>query len=855
MKKKKHKWKYQINIKKKILVLIILGVSLFVGLGYAVIQSNLNIFGTLEVSKYDKTLYGVMKKDASRNIASTYLGNHIDSISGDGTEAIYYYDEYVDPNNIIFAGTCWEMVRTTDVGGVKLLYNGEPENGQCLDTRGNHVGYDGETYTALNGNYWYGTNYTYDPTTNKFSLKGTKNQEVWSDSTYTTLLGKYTCKSTSSDGTCSSLYYVNDYYNNNRGYVIGITGSEVFRYFGLVRYNRSAESPAYIGYMYGDLGTRTRESIYLNDSFNSSANFSYSNWTVETTNYIADSYDYGQTTAGNYTLTSPTQLTIIPDLSTLIGKYIMNNTTSGTTLYYVVGVSSTTKVYAIKLADGDTNQIINVADSLTDNLNGTYSLDTPTPVDYKVWFANYTDYKNKYTCGGANVSCANPRYMYNTNVLSYDYVSGIIQASLTRNGLALVSPQKIEAGDWYKNYNTTYKDYKYTCGDTSTTCTETSLRLITSKTAKGYTYEPNYYYGESVIIENNKYKLQNTSDLETITNSTTLSTHHYACLEPGAKECDNAVYIYYGTASGDVGRMKMSNGITSAEGMLDYMLKSNTKDSVIKRGLESWYEKFIYLYDDMIEDSIYCNDRTYDTTAGRTFAESGWNDNGGDPTKFLYFNDNTGTDLYCTNPTDRFSTSNAQARTNYKVGLLTLSEANLIGNMRAPRNGSGYHLMPAYQFDNAAFTGRVYYLGDTRGGYAYNQEGLRPSITLKEGTEYMSGTGTTGDPYIVKVEGWSLQSSMFPIESQQWLYLENGKKISNGWHQLNDTHGNPNMYYFENGYSHHGWLELDNNKYYLSTFDDDDNGIIDGRRLTNETREIDGVNYTFAENGVCTNCE
>lgn len=854
MTKKKHKWKYKINVKKKVLVLVILGVSLFVFLGYARLESNFNIFGTLEVAKYDKTLYGVMKKDASKNIASTYSGNHIDSVTEQGTESIYYYDEYVDPNNIIFAGTCWEMIRTTDVGGVKLLYNGEPENGQCLDTRGNHVGYDGETYTGLNGNYWYGTNYTYDPTTNKFSLKGTKNQEVWSDSTYTTLLGKYTCKSTSSDGTCSTLYFVNEYYSNNRGYVIEITGSEVFRYFGLVRYNRSAESPAYVGYMYGDLGTRTRDSIYLNDSFSSSANFSYSNWVVATTNYVADSYDYGQTTAGYYTLTSPTQLTTIPDLSTLIGKYIMNNGTSDTAVYYVVGVSSTTKVYAIKLAGGDTNQIINVADSVTDNLNGTYSLDTPTPVDYKVWFANYTDYKNKYTCGESNLSCANPRYMYNTKNLGYDYVSGIIQASLTRNGLALVSPQKIEAGDWYKNFNTTYKDYKYTCGDTSTTCTETSLRLITSKTAKGYTYEPNYYYGESVIIDNNKYKLQNTSDLETITNSTTLSTHHYACLEPGAKECDNAVYIYYGTASGDVGRMTMSNGITSAEGMLDYMLKSNTKDSVIKRGLESWYEKFIYLYDDMIEDSIYCNDRTYDTTAGRTFAESGWNDNGGDPTKYLYFNDNTGTDLYCTSPTDRFSTSNAQARTNYKVGLLTLSEANLIGNMRSPRSGSGYHLMPAYQFDNAAFTGRVYYLGDTKGGYVYNQEGLRPSITLKEGTEYISGTGTTGDPYIVKVEGWSLQSSMFPIESQQWLYLENGKKISNGWHQLNDTHGDPNMYYFENGYSYHGWLEIDNNKYYLSTFDDDDNGIVDGRRLNNETREIDGVNYTFDQNGVCTNC-
>ena len=67
MVKKKHKWKYQINIRKKILVLIILGVFLFVGLGYAILESNLNIFGTLEVAKYDKTLYGVFVKNYREN--------------------------------------------------------------------------------------------------------------------------------------------------------------------------------------------------------------------------------------------------------------------------------------------------------------------------------------------------------------------------------------------------------------------------------------------------------------------------------------------------------------------------------------------------------------------------------------------------------------------------------------------------------------------------------------------------------------------------------------------------------------------------------------------------------------------
>ncbi len=48
---KKHKWKYRINVRNKILVLVILGISLFVGLGYALIETGLSMVGILEVNK------------------------------------------------------------------------------------------------------------------------------------------------------------------------------------------------------------------------------------------------------------------------------------------------------------------------------------------------------------------------------------------------------------------------------------------------------------------------------------------------------------------------------------------------------------------------------------------------------------------------------------------------------------------------------------------------------------------------------------------------------------------------------------------------------------------------------------
>ena len=38
---------------------------------------------------------------------------------------IVYYRGDVDDNNVVFANKCWKMIRTTDTGGVKLLYNGE----------------------------------------------------------------------------------------------------------------------------------------------------------------------------------------------------------------------------------------------------------------------------------------------------------------------------------------------------------------------------------------------------------------------------------------------------------------------------------------------------------------------------------------------------------------------------------------------------------------------------------------------------------------------------------------------------------------------------------------------------------
>ncbi len=82
----------------------------------------------------------------------------------DDENPIYYYRGSVTNNNVIFANSCWKIVRTTSTGGVKLLYNGIPnENGGCTSSSDyNNVGKDdfndsGQTLASIG--YMYGTRY------------------------------------------------------------------------------------------------------------------------------------------------------------------------------------------------------------------------------------------------------------------------------------------------------------------------------------------------------------------------------------------------------------------------------------------------------------------------------------------------------------------------------------------------------------------------------------------------------------------------------------------------------------------------------------------------------------------------
>ena len=216
----------------------------------------------------------------------TNLYNIVQLASGDeevpslpSTYMQYFYPNETTDNNVLFAGKCWKGIRTTKMGGVKLIYSGLPgEDGSCMNTGealsagksemlseedllANHpditteedlykyvlsysgVGYMyGEGYLTLpkelgdsvstnisyysysssnNNNYYFSDSVVYENGT--YTLQNPA-QYVWADS-YESLKGYYTCMNTSSS--CSYVYYVGE--TTSTSYrVLSLSGGETF---------------------------------------------------------------------------------------------------------------------------------------------------------------------------------------------------------------------------------------------------------------------------------------------------------------------------------------------------------------------------------------------------------------------------------------------------------------------------------------------------------------------------------------------------------------------------------------------------------------------------------------------------
>ena len=227
---------------------------------------NNSLITTMPV--YLKGLARIMAKNAyldngKSEYVSSCSGVDFNSISSDtngkgiyeiastknDTYPIYYYRGAVD-NNVKFAGFCWKAIRTTDTGGVKLIYNGAPDNdGYCTTTTGTNtqtstysfnanytsLTYIGYMYGTIHNNYAlssssfeqsyvYGKDVTYSGDT--YTLIDTMTSTgTWATDYNTLNNNHYTCRTTGT--TCTSVYYI--YYTTSEdiNYITLTNGKKV----------------------------------------------------------------------------------------------------------------------------------------------------------------------------------------------------------------------------------------------------------------------------------------------------------------------------------------------------------------------------------------------------------------------------------------------------------------------------------------------------------------------------------------------------------------------------------------------------------------------------------------------------
>ena len=712
----------------------------------AYLKSNVIITGGIgtisnpyTVSK--ETLYDVLRNASATPLATAYTGDHKDADGVYEPKTIYHWYgendntglEITNKYNVVFGGYCWQMIRTTDTGGVRLLYNGVPTTGT---SHGNTTYYCGPNrfgdYTTtvdLAGSYYFSNSYTVTTEGNysEFTLDNPTLITIDSSNASTQVASiaanyPYTCMSDTIDDSCDDLYKVvslssrttvNVYESINRDSI------------ATAAYNTNANSISDVGYMY-----KTRYPV-------TSTSMAKTSPTLLSTMTITSTYN-NYNFASSYTMNGNSHVLTNSQKGNAItgypqswqGMYYCTSGTSCTTMYYVAAVDGTT-LYRFTISSGKQYDDFKylIGDTITDNNDGTFTLtgnvqELQPSNYYSVWFSNYSNYNNKWIC-----------------------LPGYYSSS--------IGPQN---------------DTIYTCGSTSTANNVKALAKITAVTNKSLTYSILYKYGytynRGLKTDGNPGSagslqyLYNWGSTSTTVTSTiggigtsgykVLTKSHATCLNLSG-ECNNYNYINYTTSSYIYSAQipddtTTNNSQTDTDSMFYKMFYNfSNSPSQAKDIIDDWYEDELETdYEAYVDYTNYCNNRHISNYGSWNPTESTINTNNN-----LLFDEYTLTnDLSCEDQ-DIMNETNSVS----KIALMSAPEMNLLNNNKARAAGRGYWLMTPYRFTintSAAQVRTISYLG-AFGSFTVNINviSIRPAISLIAGLGYTQGNGRQDNPYVV----------------------------------------------------------------------------------------------------------
>ena len=193
---------------------------------------------------------------------------------------------------------------------------------------------------------------------------------------------------------------------------------------------------------------------------------------------------------------------------------------------------------------------------------------------------------------------------------------------------------------------------------------------------------------------------------------------------------------------------------------------ANTNNSTILTNLETWYNNNLTAYESVIDNSVWCNDKTNVTDTSYNPWSNGGNATGlGYGTNKTYYGatkrlvgtsgsaGGTGPSLKCNGELSKITS---------KVGLITADELAFAGYAKGLQNTTTYlqenatdtwwwSLSPNYFSGGSAF---VWSVGGGNGNFDDFSVGIaggvRPSISLKSTTN-VTGEGTSSSPYIISM--------------------------------------------------------------------------------------------------------
>lgn len=284
---------------------------------------------------------------------------------------------------------------------------------------------------------------------------------------------------------------------------------------------------------------------------------------------------------------------------------------------------------------------------------------------------------------------------------------------------------------WSSNYRNL--EDKYTCFSDQTSCTEVYSITYSFSFATDYVIlkngntkekivdkwsKINYVFGNDVSWDGKKYTLTDTIEVSPL-NITKKDKYYYSysCLSTDLS-CDT---IYYFVTDAWDSTYYFLSYLTFTDGedieKVKEKMYSNVNDSIVKGHIDSWYENNLLPYTNYLEDTIWCNRR-------KSLTDDADNING----------------LSCFNQNDKLTTMNGLK---YPIALLTYYEYTIIGEPK----------LVALTLTTSFYNDYVSIYSSSRDSYQCELYSMYivPSVSLKKGIKVARGSGTTDDPYQLKI--------------------------------------------------------------------------------------------------------